>query len=788
MKNMDKKMMFLVPGMVLGAMVTAAEVQIPADKADNTEVRVNLGRQQVLFDSSVKMRNANEKAVAGDFDGAITGYREVISTMERFPSGEKFRERIAVCKKRIAECYQQKADAAVRRADKKLTSNDFEDAIKICTEAIEYCPERREELQKKIEFYTIRRNAALEMENAGINKLNPKYSMQEYEIQLLLEQGRTLAGRNQLVQARRKFEEALLIDPFNEDAIQNLHGINNRIRKDAKLRAHATARRMTGKVEWDGAIPIVQDVTIGTPDNQIKKGKVKKVAGTESKLAAKMNEIIIPNFDVEEVTFEELMKTLSDDAMRFDKSGDAANRGVNFVVKLDSDEKSRKEILPKPVSISKGSVYFILESLKHDYKFLDYTITDNAVLVAPIKVQLEKMETRVFPYSLQKNDNADKFKRKFNARGIAFGKGSSVKLVPQRNHVIVTNTPANLDKVGEALEYMREAEPMVQVMFKFIEVAQSDLDELGFNWAYSSFGPNGKANGSFNTNNLLRHYDPSEANDRYSGVNKNGQGYEYNSPVYKHTHTTTNKEGEVITVNEINEPEPDADATVQAMWYDRRNLLSFSVYALDWADSSDILYSPRVTTLSGTTAKIDMSELHYYPDEWETIDTESNNDFRIEVPIPQPDLSYEKKLGVWFEITPKANRKTGLIEVPINIPITQFAGWMVVDTRTGGEDDDGEYIRKPIFTERSIKTHVIVKDGETVLIGGVTQDLSKSIDDKVPILGDIPFIGRFFQSKYVNSQKNHLLVFMTCRMIKPDGAPLLPAEREHGLPEFPRTM
>jgi len=327
-------------------------------------------------------------------------------------------------------------------------------------------------------------------------------------------------------------------------------------------------------------------------------------------------------------------------------------------------------------------------------------------------------------------------------------------------------------------------------MFKFIEVSQNDLDELGFNWAYSRFNTD-YTTVVMNSNELLRHYSPDES-DRFDGSAEVGQRYNVTSAVRDTTTTTTDDSGNTVTYTTSNKPVADSDATYQFAWYDRKNFLSASVYALDWADSSDLLYSPRVTTLSGTTAKIDMTEVHYYPKDWENIDSESNNDFRIEVPTPQPDLSDEQKLGVTFEITPKANGR--LIEVPINIPIQQFAGWMIVDTRTGGDDDDGEYIRKPIFTDRKIVTKVTVRDGETVLIGGVSQDLSKSINDKIPILGDIPFIGRFFQSKYMNSQKNYLLVFMTCRIIKPDGSPFYPREvnplapSANGLPEFSRNL
>ena len=70
----------------------------------------------------------------------------------------------------------------------------------------------------------------------------------------------------------------------------------------------------------------------------------------------------------------------------------------------------------------------------------------------------------------------------------------------------------------------------------------------------------------------------------------------------------------------------------------------------------------------------------------------------------------------------------------------------------------------------------------------MAMDNMASIDDKIPILGDIPFIGRLFQSKYVKSQKSHLLVFMTCRMIKPDGSAINPKTEVNGLPDFHSGM
>ncbi len=744
---MNKKMMFLAPGMVLGAMVAAAQPQM-LQSSDRTETRVNVGRQQSLFESDKLMRQANALALDGNFDGAIAGYRAVIQKLEPLKNGASFQERIAVCQKRITECYMSKAEAAMKHADDMATANDFEAAIKVCREAQRYCPEKKDALDKKIAFYETRRKAAVIRENSSIAKLAPNRSVQEYNIQLLIEQGRSMLGRNELAQARRKFEEVLLIDPFNADAIQNLEGINNRIRKDAKLRANATARRMVAKVEWDATIPIVADAAVGEPENQLDTPVAKE---NESPLVKKLKSIIIPRLNVEdnEITFSQLMQDIQRDCLVNDKE----KRGVNFVVRYNPVPEGQEEGYLKAFSKEKISVYSLLEDLQNA-GVLKFKIANNAVLVAQAGQQLEEMDVKYFSFELKADDTAESLKS-YLSESIPFGEGTSVDILRARNLVIVRNTPENLKKVGAALEDIREAEPMVQVMFKFIEVNQDDLDELGFNWAYTRFNSDGSTKFSTNTNKLLRHYYTDRG--RYEGGSQEfagGGGAD--------------------------------DRTLGINWGDSKNALSFGVYALDWADSSDVLYSPRVTTLSGTTAKIDMSEKHYYPDEWETIDSETTNGWRIEA-TPQPSLDDEQLTGITFEVTPQADRKTGLISVPIDIPVRQFAGWLKVDTRNGTDDDDGEYVQKPILSERSIKTSVTVKDGDTVLIGGMTIDNSSSIDDKVPILGDLPFIGRFFQSKYVKSQKSNLLVFMTCRMVRPDGSAINPKGQSNGLMEFPRN-
>ena len=70
------------------------------------------------------------------------------------------------------------------------------------------------------------------------------------------------------------------------------------------------------------------------------------------------------------------------------------------------------------------------------------------------------------------------------------------------------------------------------------------------------------------------------------------------------------------------------------------------------------------------------------------------------------------------------------------------------------------------LNERSIKTNVVVKNGNTIVLGGLIRDQVEDVVRKVPLLGDIPIIGWLFKSKTSNKVKNNLLVFITPKIMR----------------------
>jgi general secretion pathway protein D len=75
----------------------------------------------------------------------------------------------------------------------------------------------------------------------------------------------------------------------------------------------------------------------------------------------------------------------------------------------------------------------------------------------------------------------------------------------------------------------------------------------------------------------------------------------------------------------------------------------------------------------------------------------------------------------------------------------------------------------PRYRVRQIVTAVNVWDGQTVMLGGLISETIAKVKDKVPVLGDLPLLGRLFQSQYNYSDKENLMVFVTATIIDPAG-------------------
>jgi general secretion pathway protein D len=90
-------------------------------------------------------------------------------------------------------------------------------------------------------------------------------------------------------------------------------------------------------------------------------------------------------------------------------------------------------------------------------------------------------------------------------------------------------------------------------------------------------------------------------------------------------------------------------------------------------------------------------------------------------------------------------------------------------------------INQPVFSTREVETQVSVYDGQTVVMGGLMREDVQKVQDKVPILGDIPLAGRLFRTNAEQHIKRNLLMFVTAGLLDPAGQPIIEADEDDQL-------
>jgi type II secretory pathway component GspD/PulD (secretin) len=94
-------------------------------------------------------------------------------------------------------------------------------------------------------------------------------------------------------------------------------------------------------------------------------------------------------------------------------------------------------------------------------------------------------------------------------------------------------------------------------------------------------------------------------------------------------------------------------------------------------------------------------------------------------------------------------------------------------------------IKMPEIGRRNIDTHIKVYDGETIVLGGMIDTRDVYRDDKWPIIGDIPLLGRLFSSQLAFTNSSTLFIFLTARLINNDGVPVRRG-KDQAVPDFYR--
>ncbi len=130
------------------------------------------------------------------------------------------------------------------------------------------------------------------------------------------------------------------------------------------------------------------------------------------------------------------------------------------------------------------------------------------------------------------------------------------------------------------------------------------------------------------------------------------------------------------------------------------------------------------------------------------------------------------ELGPILDVVPYVLSDGYTINMALIPSVSEFNGYETpptIPSVTGNLNVVQLPVILPSFTVRQVVTTVNVWDGQTVVLGGLISSTVQSTKDKLPVIGDLPFVGRLFQSQTKTTQKKNLMIFVTASIVDPAG-------------------
>ncbi len=360
---------------------------------------------------------------------------------------------------------------------------------------------------------------------------------------------------------------------------------------------------------------------------------------------------------------------------------------------------------------------------------------------------------------------------------VKFPQGAYAIYRPGLNRLFVQNTRANMERFDNllaALDAPRgENDGQVKIEARFVEFSEGALEELGFEWSSPEAIDLG-GDWAIDDATAISKYGKQtlfgEALRSVPFVQTGALGLGELSPGGDWGQVPNSGGWRASRMEDTFGTEA-GEMSIRFNFNDQFDLL---VRAMDQASGVDVLSAPSLVTLSGEEATITVGERHYYPEVYE----EGASDGTV-IHLRYEDF-YPKILGVEMAVTPIIQGNT--IHLEINPKITDLIGWEQFVTAPANSshnyyqaiirnyyEHEAVVAKLPIFKRREIKTEISVTSGSTVGLGGLISEKIEAFDDRVPVLGSLPFLGRLFRSEGERTVKKNLMIFLTATKVEPNG-------------------
>jgi len=774
----------------------AAPAESPVDAlAKAEEARV----QQLLADASVEAKAAARLAKDGDFDGAAAKYEAAARSLPNNTLTEAKIEELHAAKN---ELLLNKSQALLKQGD-TLGAQASLDAYISATS-----PESKAARRQAAKIEQAELNPPLQ----PINKVNPSYLKEQKELAALLAKGRSQYVAGDTDGAQETFRVVETTDSENAEAKYFLKRIADEKAKLGILNREKTRSLMIEEVAkgWQRPGRFVEPgIRTNDPTDP-----------TSKAMANKLNAIVIPSVSFTGVDLGRVVSTLAALSTEYDTNPVESERGVNLVL---GSQLAGTAIPQVNITLRNMSLKRILDIITENASY-QIEIQPDLVLLKPsgTDVNLVNEEFPVTKSAVTRmtgvgsggsstpaaasadpfaaapaaatptasaGGESDAIRRFLQAAGVPFDSVPSASIAYDGSRILVTQTSRNIDRIRNILARYNDIR-QVEIEAKFMDVSEGALDELGVSWT-------AKGSGSplfdTTTGQPLLNQDGTQTMGNY----KTTMGTVNRSLVSAFTGSSSSNTGGIVTPTQtipITNSSPTLPGTVN-LGSAAGSLaavsgmvgefdVSATLRALSQRTGSDLLSAPKITVLSGNRASITVAQELRFPQSYGEIQSEvgqsggtttNGGGAGVTITAGTPQDFTSRNVGVELAVTPTVEEDDYSISLELNPRVTEFEGFVeyggssvAIQGTTTVTVPSGFF--QPIFSTREINTRVTVWDGATLVMGGLTREEVKRVNDKVPILGDIPYLGRAFRSKGESSQKRNLLIFVTANLVSPGGS------------------
>ena len=634
----------------------------------------------------------------------------------------------------------------------------------------------------------------------SLGMIDPGYEDRQKEIKKLYHEGEKLYRSRQFTKARDKMEAILILDPYNDQAMQMLTRIYRKLYFVADMRIYNEMLHDQALVEWRWMENVPKE------GSQSPSQTSREHSSSNTVLYEKAKSLIIKSVSFDGMSVKDAINDLRERSREADEKGGGVQVMIKDGTPVDKkvtlslqnvplydairylclqtglkfriDERTQVIVIGTESEIAKGdtkdkisipirqaTVDRIIrigsssegsesssssDGFSVDEGMKDMSVSDTFSSGAAASAARRK----------SKVDYNAKLREYFMSLGFQFPDETFFIAYDQRgNQIIVQHTPENLRKLELLIRELDIDTPLVLIESKIMEISMNDYEELGFDWTLTHENVN--PNWSFSVTSPLR---------ESMGTNN-------------------------VLINNMNILPNFGSGNVWSLF--------LTVNAIDRTDRVEVLSSPKLMAKNGEAATIRMVRQMYFPNSWTEPEITTSCGSSVSLEPSVPEFGDATDVGVVFTATPTVSTINYTINLELAPSVVDLVGWSdysynIVFGNFGWETANGDQsastsatnsskmtMKMPELSRREVQTKVKVYDGQTVVIGGMLVDRQARQDDKWPILGEIPLLGRLFSNDSTFIEKQNLLISVTSRLVSGDGNPLR-ANPTTGLPDFRR--